>query len=93
MNEVQDRIDVIEMEARQGGGTGGDVTIQGGCPGVSGIDFITAAPRLISFVGPNNKEVVRVYYDGTVEYGEGYKPSTAAKLFWQAVRWYGQGNG
>lgn len=77
-------------------GQGGDVTITGGIGGVNGaggqISFIgsLAPPRAMSFTDNDGKLAVTVWMDGTVEYGEGYVPSTAAKAFWQAVRWYGQ---
>jgi hypothetical protein len=35
--------------------------------------------------GPDPESEVTVKHDGTIEYGEHYKPDAAAKAFWDAV--------
>ncbi len=58
---------------------------------------IAAAPRPdhFSICSPTdaegNQKTIKIYFDGRVEF-EGMRPSEAAKLFWQAVRFYFPGN-
>lgn len=40
---------------------------------------------LISIFGKERKLLIRVNRDGTLEYGEGYTPDEAARLFWEAL--------
>lgn len=60
---------------------------------VSELSFSTAPtigiaqtkPGSISFCMGGNAALVTIRPDGTIEYGEGYTPDTAAKAFWDAM--------
>jgi hypothetical protein len=41
---------------------------------------------LVHLTDPEGKMVVNVHLSGAVEYGEGYRPTTAANVFWMAVK-------
>jgi len=39
-------------------------------------------------VSDGGKLLVKIYADGTIEYGEGYTPDEAAKTFWNAIAYH-----
>jgi hypothetical protein len=36
-------------------------------------------------IAPGGKFLVKLWPDGRLEYGEGYDPDEAAKVFWEAI--------
>ena len=40
---------------------------------------------LLAISGSDGEVLVRVHYDGTLEYGPGYEPDVAARTFWEAI--------
>ena len=42
-------------------------------------------PDILDINRPGGELVVRIRADGSVEYGPGYKPDEAARLFWDAM--------
>ncbi|NUS82709.1 MAG: hypothetical protein HOY75_08145 [Streptomyces sp.] len=54
---------------------------------LEGVTITAAQPLAPSIVLPfNNKPMVTIRPDGTLEFGEDYQPDEAARLFWEAVQ-------
>lgn len=50
--------------------------------------FQPPAPPTIRINGSNGQALVSIHPDGETEFGDGYEPSEAAHVFWEAVRHY-----
>jgi hypothetical protein len=48
----------------------------------------TEAPDILRICMPAGKMLARIKADGEVEYGEGYEPNEAARIFWAALAHY-----
>lgn len=54
---------------------------------LEGVSITAAKVQPASIVLPfNNKPMVTISPDGTIEFGEDYQPDEAARLFWEAVQ-------
>lgn len=45
----------------------------------------TDPPSRLIINGANNKPMVNILRDGTIEFGENYTPDEAARIFWQCI--------
>lgn len=43
------------------------------------------SPHFFAIRNEEGQDLVKVYFDGTLEFGENYKPDEAARCFWEAI--------
>jgi hypothetical protein len=54
----------------------------------SELEIIQAPPtNILCIHGEGGEPIVTIKPNGTVEFGEGYTPTEAARIFWEALAW------
>lgn len=48
------------------------------------------APQFLMICNAQGQDIVKVNFDGTLEYGDTYRPDEAAQAFWEAISLYAE---